>query len=251
MSVFQILSPDFRQSLPDDDDEAAFIMVVERSLDYLEGRLKDVDENERSSWAIYEEAQYGVMNIIIEAASTYEIDRFSAMEVPLRGNFGSVDFSNFRNELDAYLTRTLLNAHKAARRSSVLLTPDLKNKIRDYIHAIRRQIDATDMDEGKRAALHEKLTEFEGELNGKRLKFWAITWITLQVLAVPGGLGASADLIAKLLQNITVQAAEAHTKEVESQSLPPLVPPKLLFSIPTPAPKREAFSDDLDDEIPF
>ena len=110
------------------------------------------------------------------------------------------------------------------------------------------------MTSAKREALAKKLDAFEAELEKRRLSILAVTRVAMEILALPGGVWASAELAPKLITNIMQTVAEAKAAETETRQLPPAAPPKALSAprAPEPEPQRRGgFADDLDDEVPF
>jgi len=75
--------------------------------------------------------------------------------------------------------------------------------IRTYIFHLRDLIEkADDLDEPKREVLLRRLSEFEAELDKKRLNLIAVTVLAITLAGAPGALWSSADVANKLLTNI-------------------------------------------------
>ena len=109
------------------------------------------------------------------------------------------------------------------------------------------------MTDAKREALFKKLDAFEAELEKRRLSMIAVARLTYLILSVPGTMWASVDITHKLTTRIMQVVAEAKAAEDETKQLPTLSAPKAL-SPPrkeTPAPAKDGYSDDLDDDVPF
>lgn len=98
---------------------------------------------------------------------------------------------------------------------------------------------------------------FEVELEKRCLSMLAVTRVAMEILALPGGVWASAELAPKLITNIMQTVAEAKAAENETWQLPPVAPPEALSAprAPKPEPQRAehagGFADDLDDDVPF
>jgi len=257
MSIFEILSAEFLAELSDDPREA-FSMIVGRATEYLSERLKQVDDNERSSWHEYENAQHTVMNVIIASAKRLNVEPFASMEVPQRDNFGSRDFVQFQSDLDHFVTQLVLDNSIRTRREAVVMSPKIKGRIRSLLHAIRQQIDAAAMPEARRAALHAKLAQFEAELEKKRVPVFMAARIILEVLSISANVLALSDSATfhKLIGNVMQAVAEAKAADDENRQLPSSEPPRAILPPrknfdPRPSGPRESFPADLDDEIPF
>jgi hypothetical protein len=178
------------------------------------------------------------------------------MSVPTRKNFDTEQFSQFRHEVDHYLTQFLLDKAIRVKRDSVLVPPKVKDKIRAHIVAMRQHIDAADISEFKRAALHAKLSEFEKSLEKDRVPIFAMGRILIELLSITANIDAlsQSPQMHRLTTNIMQQFAEAKAAEDDKRPLPQIehqqwiaLPPRRVES---PAP-RESFTADLDDEIPF
>lgn len=78
-----------------------------------------------------------------------------------------------------------------------------------------------------------------------------MTKLAFVILAVPGSVWASYDVVTKLTNNVLQAVGEAKAVDDENRQLPPVQGPAALLP-PRKNPKpRETVSDDLDDEIPF
>lgn len=255
MGVLSILTEDFLASLPDDDPQAAFVMIARRSEDYLREQLQHVDDNERSSWEEYISEQYTVMRTIIASAQRLDIEPFKDTPVPLRKGFDSDGFAQFKHDLDHYLTQFVLDQAIREKRHSIGVAPAVKDRLRSHIHAMRSQIDGAAMSDSKRASLHAKLSEFEASLEKDRIPIFKMGAILIEIIALSASVVGLAEshVMAKLSANIMETFAEA--KAADDESRRPLqidhqrwiaLPPKRVEIT-----RRESFSVDLDDEIPF
>jgi hypothetical protein len=117
-------------------------------------------------------------------------------------------------------------------------------------------VDASNLNDAKKALLQEKLAEFERELEKRRLSLLAVTKVTIAILALPGSVWASADIVHKLTSNVLQIVGEAKAVDDENRLLAAPEPMKALLPPRTQiaAPKSHGFgtpSRDLDDEIPF
>lgn len=85
------------------------------------------------------------------------------------------------------------------------------------------------------------------------MNFLAVTLLSFEILAIPGGTWASVEVAHKLITNITQTVAEAKQLEEQTRQIGTPAPPKAL-SPPRPASKaspQPQTGGDLDDEIPF
>jgi hypothetical protein len=256
MSIFQILSPDFRNELPD-DDRLAFGMIVERATDWLADRLKEVDETERASWQAYESAQLSVMNVVIASAKHYQIEPFAKMIVPRRDKFDSNDFVEFQTELDHYLIQIMLDNTMRLRRDTAAIDSKSREKIRDYLNVLKKAIDDAEMSEAKRSALRSKLSQFEAELDKSRVPIFMLARILLEVVSLTANVVALAEspTFHKIVSNTFQAVAVVKAEDDGNRQLPPTEPPKALLP-PRPVEERRRGSAttegyDLNDDIPF
>ena len=95
------------------------------------------------------------------------------------------------------------------------------------------------MTEAKRQGLLNKLDAFERELEKRRVGILAVTLLTFEILAIPGGTWASAEVAQKLVTNVMQVIAEAKAKEDETRQLPARDLPKALTP-PRTTPRQAA-----------
>lgn len=256
MGVLNILTDDFLASLPDEDPSASFMMIIRRCEEYLAQCLTLIDDNESGSWYSYNTEEYTVMRTIISAAQRLQIEPFSNTEVPSRKKFDSEIFSEFKHEIDHYLTQFVLDRAIREKRDSVLVPPAVKDRLRSHIHAMRSHIDGADITESKRAKLHAKLNEFEQSLEKDRIPIFKLARVLIEILSISANVVGLADssVMAKLTANIMETFAEAKAADDESRR-PLQIEHQDWIALP---PKRRAagglkdsLSADLDDEIPF
>jgi hypothetical protein len=255
MIIFDFITQEEIDELPDDDPHTAFTTFVRIAQRRLGERTEEIDANNQDGWAALEEARHGFMNVVIAAAKKYEIEPFASLSVPRLEVFDSKIHRQFKADLDHYLTQLLLDNSSRAKRDSVLISPELKGTIRTYLHHLREAIDnADDLSEARRNVLLQKLAEFEAELEKKRLSLLAVTVLAITLLSAPGGLGATADIATKLVTNILRVVGDAKMADDETRRLPSSAAPMAITgprkSDPELMPKNDK-RNDLDDEIPF
>jgi len=112
--------------------------------------------------------------------------------------------------------------------------------------------DADDLDETKRQVLLRRLTEFEAELDKKRLNLMAVTVLAITLAGAPGALWSSADAANKLLTNILRVVGEAKFADDAARRLPSSAAPMVISG---PRPNDVVQSDfgqlEMDDDVPF
>jgi hypothetical protein len=257
MNIFDFITQDEMDDLPDDDPEVAFATFVRLAQGRLTDRVRELEQNNQEPWTEISEARYGFTNVVIAAGKKYEIEPFSSLVVPRLKNFGQDEHLQFKADLDHYLTQLLLNNSSKAKRSTVQIEPPLKSTIRTYIFHLRDIIEkADDLDEAKRASLLRRISEFEAELEKKRLSLLAVTVLAITFLSAPGGIGATAEQAAKLITNIMRSVGDAKAADDENRSFPSTELRKSITGPRDPSLEedtntinRRARSDD--DEIPF
>jgi hypothetical protein len=249
MNIFDFISQDEIDDLPNDDPQAAFVRFVRIAQHRLGERTGQLRLDDQSDWVQLSEARLGFMNVVIAAAKKYEIEPFSTMRVPRIKNFGSDDHDQFKTDLDHYLTQLLLDNSSRAKRESVSISLELKDTIHTYVYHLRDLIEkASDLDETKRQVLLRRLADFEAELNKKRLSLMAVAVLAITFAGAPGALWSSADVANKLLTNILRVVGEAKLADDATRLLPPTAPPMVITG---PRPDEVATSSDMDDDIPF
>lgn len=250
MNIFDFITQEEIEDLPDTDDEAAFLSFVRISRSRLVEATSKLDGRDEDQWETLIEARHGFMNVVTAAARRYNIRPFNSLDVPRIGQFSQDDHRQFIADLDHYMTQLLLSDGLRTKRDSVLLSEQAKQRIKTHLHHLREQIEKEDMPDKKRHDLFMKLDVFEQELNKRRLSLLAIAKITVEVLAAPGALAGSYDIATKLLSNVMVTVAQEKAQEESKPSLSS--PAAILPARPSEAaPKTGGFAVDDDSDIPF
>jgi hypothetical protein len=258
MTILNFVSQDELDDL-DDDPRIAFMTLVYHAQRSLAEQTKRLDPQDESQWEQREELRHSFMNVVIAAAKRFQIEPFVSMEVPRLSDFKqNVDYRQFKADLDHYITQLVIDNSIRAKQDSVAILPNSKDRIRRYVHGLRQCIERANMTEPKREALLKKLDQFEAELEKRRLNILAVARVAFELLAIPGGVWASAEVANKLITNIMQTVAEAKSAEQETRQLAPTAPPKALsppraeepVPVPVPGVGRRA-ADIIDADIPF
>lgn len=249
MSIFKFVSQDELESLPEDPQQA-FATFVNHAQRRFAEILAGFNPDEQNEWHQIEETRHSFMNIVLAAAKRFEIEPFLSMEVPLWSEFDNKHHREFQADLDHYLTQLVIDNSLRAKRDSVTILPKSKDRIRAHVQGLRDCVDNANMTDAKREALIKKLDDFEKELEKQRLNLFVTARIAFELLAIPGGVWASAEIANKLIHNVMQTVAEAKAAEDETRQLPPTATPKAL-SPPRQTPPPAFASDDLDDDVPF
>jgi hypothetical protein len=248
MTILNFVSQDELDDL-DDDPRIAFMTLVNHAQRSLAEQTKRLDPQDE--WEQRDELRHSFMNVVIAAAKRFEIEPFVSMEVPRLSDFKqNVDYRQFKADLDHYITQLVIDNSIRAKQDSVAILPNSKDRIRSYVHRLRQCIEQANMTEPKREALLKKLDQFEAELEKRRLNILAVTRVVFELLAIPGGVWASAEVANRLITNVMQTVAEAKSAEQETRQLAPTAPPKAL----SPPRAEEAVpvrTNIIDDDIPF
>lgn len=254
MSIYRFITPDELSDLPDDPALAfaEFAFIADKRLSELSGHM---DLSEQNEWRVLEELQHNFVNVVIAVAKRFEIEPFTAMEVPQLDKFKETAFKQFKSDLDHYLTQLALDSVIRGRRQSVEILPKSKEQIRQYVFHLRQCVDSSNMTDAKREALLKKLDAFEAELEKRRLNLVEVSIFAMTMLALPGGVWQTGDIANKLVTNILQTVGEAKAADDETRQLPPAEVPKALSpprkAIPNHTQMASAFDSDLDDDVPF
>jgi hypothetical protein len=258
MDFFDFITQDEIDDLPHDDPRAAFVAFTRIAHRRLGDRLKELDKSRDSelAWREGNDAKQGFMNVVIAAAKKYQIEPFATMDVPKRRNFDSDEYMQLRADLDHYVTQLVLDNSARGRRDSVLITPELKSSIKTYVHHLRELIQhSEDLDPSKREVLLRRLSDFEAELEKKRLNLLAVSLLAITLASAPGGVWSSVDAANKLIGQIMRLVGDAKTADDSTRRLPSAETPLAITAPRKPEPEPDLTSKsrrgDLDDEIPF
>jgi hypothetical protein len=253
MNIFDFITQDELDELPEDSN-MAFATFVRIAQGRLANCLRN-EEGQDGSWQVIQEARYGFINVVVAAAKRYEIEPFSSLEVPRLDKFTDGDHRQFKADLDYYMTQLLLDNSIRGKRESVTIPIETKERIRTYIHRLKEAIDSADVTDAKRAALLDKLAEFEKELEKRRLNLLAVTKFAMAILATPGSIWGSYEIVQKLTSNVLQAVGEAKAVDDETRQLSPIDLPRALMpprkDVSPTGPSSQGLGPDLDDEIPF
>jgi hypothetical protein len=228
MTVLDFVSQDELDDL-DEDPRIAFMAFVNHAQRRLAQQTETLDPQDEAQWEQREELRHSFMNIVIAAAKRFEIEPFASMQVPRLSDYKkNVDHRQFKADVDHYITQLVLDNSIRAKRDSVAILPNSKDRIRSYVLGLRQCIEQANMAEPKREALLRRLDQFESELEKRRLNILAVARLAFELLAIPGGVWASADVANKLITNVMQTVAEAQSAEQDTRQLAPAAPPKAL-----------------------
>ncbi|MEO5756424.1 MAG: hypothetical protein ABIQ51_06170 [Mesorhizobium sp.] len=250
MNVFDFVTQDEMYELPEDTRLAfsIFVRIAQRRLnDFTRTLSGSTDE---SDWHEIQEARHSFTNVVLGAARRLKIEPFVSMDVPRVNKFEYDIYRQFSADLDHYMTQLALDNSFRSRADSTALPVVSKDRIRSHLHHLREAIRTAELTEAKKANLLDKVDEFETALDKTRLNLLAMALLTVEILAVPGTVWGSYEVVSKLIGNINQAVAEAKAVDNEQRRLPPTPEPYAIS--PPRAPKPESsFDQKLDDEIPF
>lgn len=257
MNIFHVFTREELDELPDDHREA-FVAFVQRAEEVLEERTAEYSRSsEEEAWRYINDERHGFMNIVIAAAKRFGIEEFINRDVPSPNNSNHTDYLDFRSDLDHYLTQIYLDNSIRAKRDAVPLPANSKERIRTYVFELRNCIDKAELGDGKRQALHDRLTAFEAELEKSRLSLLAVTRVTLEVMALAGGAWQASEIAYKLISNVMQEVAEAkaaddETRQLPTSSAPAMLSPPRADGFRRRRPSAPAFEPGgMDEDIPF
>ena len=263
MNIYNLIDEGVWETLPEEPD-AAFTRVVnlaqaradERFIDLR--RIAEDHDNERPDYTALQDAQYGFMSSLIGVAKGFEVSAFESYHLPAPGDFDNDYFRRFTADLNHFLAQHAARSAVRSRQLSVKLDGKPAQSVRAYVVSLRDAVDAANLSDSKKAALNKKLEEFQNELDGgNRISLLKVTRLAMEILAVPGGLWASGEVVAKLTTNIIQSFGEAKAVEDEAKTALLPAPDQKAITGPTyeePKPSRFSVpreSYDLNDDIPF
>lgn len=248
MTILNFVTQDELDSL-DEDPRMAFMGLVNYAQRSLSNQISRLDLDNEQEWRERNELQQRFMNVVIAAGKRFEIEPFTSTVVPRHADYRTSDYKQFESDLDHFVTQLVRDNSLRSKKTSVEILPDSKDKIRNYVHALRECIEKANMTPRKREALLSKLDHFAKELEKRRTNILEVTMLSFAILGIPGATWASVDIAHKLLNNITQAFAEAKSHEDQTRQIGSGSSPKAL-SPPRP-PEKKPGAENLDDEIPF
>jgi hypothetical protein len=186
MLIFDFITQEEIDDLPDDDPQAAFMAFVRIAQRRLAEQTAKFDS---SDWQVIDEARNGFMNVVIAAAKKFGIEPIASIDVPRLQDSTAETYRQFKADIDHLFTQLLLDNSSRTKRDSVLISSDLKTRIRAYAFRLRELIEkAEDLDNAKRQVLLHRLSEFEAALDKKRLNLLTVAMLALAFANAPGEL---------------------------------------------------------------
>jgi hypothetical protein len=102
MIIFDFITQEEIDDLPDDDPHVAFVTFVRTAQRRLGERTAQIDTTDQDRWVEIEEARHGFMNVVVAAAKKYEIEPFASLSVPRLEKFDTQVHRQFKADLDHY-----------------------------------------------------------------------------------------------------------------------------------------------------
>ncbi len=235
---------DFYESL-NDDNEIAFVQVVEKLEEELLDQLRGLEQNTDDRFYHLE-----YMNKVVGAAVALNIDEIRRFELPsLQNVFDS--YSDFSREVKRYVMAVRLCKIRTGKIYSVELDGASKERIHNLLKKVRIVIERADLDEKKRNSLFDKLNAFEADVDRRRTTFQNAMLAAMDVAHVVKTYGEALNPLNEMFKRISEILGAAKDKEPEQQQLPPpkrqekLEPPPKQIEGPRQKPVRDG------DDIPF
>jgi hypothetical protein len=258
MAIFDFITKDELDELPHEDGPRAFSMFATGAQSKLAGLTRGLDPSDETEWRDVQDIRHSFVNVVVGAAKRYGIDEIGSWQIPHVSNFGDTDFRQFQADVDHYVTQLMIGQSLRDRKESVPIPQKSKEKIRDYLRALRDCIESADLSDAKRANLLRRLEEFEKELEKRRLTLLALTQLMISIAVVPGGLWASYEITNRLLGNVMQVVGEAKAVDDENKPTPALPLEVTTLSLTRAAERRRPSTNapafepgGLDDDIPF
>jgi hypothetical protein len=252
MSILNFVTQEELDGL-DEDPRKAFMQLVNYAQKSLFNQTSKINPENEYDWNRIEELQQKFMNVIVASGKKYEVEPFASINIPKHSEYRTTDYKQFESDLDHYVTQLIIDNSLRTRKNSVGILQNSKEKIRDYVRALKTCIENAQMEEKKKQTLLDRLEDFEKELEKRRTNVMAVTMLALDILAVPGGAWASVEITQKLITNITQVFADSKSIEDQIKQIEKTTPPKALSPPRKPMEKEKITNDldSLDDDIPF
>lgn len=203
----------------DEDPRMAFMGLVNYAQRSLSNQITKFDPDNENDWRQREEIQQRFMNVVVAAGKRYEVEPFVSTDIPRHADYRTSDYKQFESDLDHFVTQLVIDNSIRAKKTSVEILPNTKDKIRVYVLSLRKCIEDSGTTGHKRQKLLDKLDHFEKEMEKRRLNVLAVTLLSFEILAIPGGTWASVDVAHKLITNITQTVAEAKQHEDQTRQI--------------------------------
>ena len=103
MNVFDFITKEEVDDLPDDDPNAAFVSFVRIAQRSLGQKTAEIS-GDQDGWREIEDARYAFQNVVIAAAKKFGIEPFASLIVPRLTEFKIEHHRQFAADLDHFMT---------------------------------------------------------------------------------------------------------------------------------------------------
>lgn len=164
------------------------------------------------------------------------------------------EYGRFTRKVEFQMAQIRVQRARRRRKNSVALSGPGRERIQHHLERLKTEIEAAELPEKRKAALRDKLTEFEAELSQKRFNLVAAAALFALIAATSNDFVGTLTEAPKLVNSIASALGAEKLKEDEAAKLlSPSEPIKSLTDMrpkPTARP-APAFDSDLDDDVPF
>ncbi|WP_153366438.1 hypothetical protein [Rhizobium sp. ICMP 5592] len=226
-----------------DDDEVAFVAMVENFDDQLHEQLERANQNTDTRTFLLD-----YMNSVLAVARALNIETFNSWTTPDYDETYDI-YARFSLFVKSYVLQLKLRKNRSSKTSSVELDAATKKRIHNLVAQIREAIENSDLDERKQNSLFDKLNKFEADVDRVRTPFDNGMRMAIEIHHVVEKYAKTLP-INGFLDRILAILGAAKEKEPEPPALPRPDEKKRIQGprkqIEGPKPSRN-----LDDDIPF
>jgi len=247
MQIYAFVTREELDDLPEEPRAAFldFVTLATRRLHEQRSQLNLEIEVDHDEWVAI---CHNFAVIVVGVATEYEVYDVAGLHVPPASNFSELSFRQFMSELNRVTAQLAIWRASETRRDAVRLDDKERDRIRSHVSALREQVHESRLADKKKRELLSKLDEIEAALARRRVSMTAVALVLMAVLAVPGDLFSSANVVNQLVVKVLATLGEAKVADDERREL---LRPAPVQAIAPPARKSQDEHDVDPDDIPF
>jgi hypothetical protein len=233
------------ESLPDDDDEMAFVKFerIARIRYEEEARNWGANETPRTPMSEY-------MNLVVAAAKHYGIAPIDEWEETTSKPNSFQSFSAFTAAVDRTTLEIRLRSKDQSKRQSVFLDAATKLKMRHHLNQVRAMVDEAAISADKKDSLYRCISALEIEIDRDRTRMQAFYDLFIKTCTVAGEGAKAAEPLIQAVERLGAAVGIAQESAVRPR-LPAPETKKIEDKTRKEKSNQNGFDKALDDEIPF
>lgn len=237
---------DYQSCISPHDPEMSFVHLEARYREVLNKNLDSTDQSGAFNSYVIE-----YMNHTYAASRALGLDFLEGWDIPSHSARHGVHekFNDFTTAVDHFKVQVLIDRARVHHQYSVALTPDEKDKLRNYVREMKNFIDKSSLSQDKKDRLYTKLNAFLAEVDRDRTRLEVLSDMSIAIAHIGGEVAKELEPVRRLMDSISRLIGRNMDN---APAMPRLRKPAIRkLEAPKKDTEQPAKRDDMDDEIPF